>query len=87
MPSITLLVLCRNVHLLLNAILLYSAHIVLCMHLGILSIILQCEAIEKLPEVQQTFAILADAFRVDIYQARIKLFPEFIVKKGIGLKR
>ena len=45
------------------------------------AIILQCEAIEKLPEAQQTFAILADAFRVDIYQARIKLFPEFIVKK------
>ena len=81
MPSITLFVLCRNVRLLQIAIQLYSAHIVLCMYLGILSIILQSEAIEKLPEGQQTFAILADAFRIDVYQARLQLFPEFIVKK------
>ena len=81
MPSITLFVLCRNVRLLLIAIQLYSAHIVLCMYLGILSIILQSEAIEKLPEGQQTFAILADAFSIDVYQPRLQLFPEFIVKK------
>ena len=77
MPSI---VLCRNVRLLRIAIQLYSAHIVLCMYLGILSIILQSEAI-KLPEGQQTFAILADTFHIDVYQARLQLFPEFIVKK------
>ena len=81
MPSITLFVLCRNVRLLRIAIQLYSAHIVLCMYLGILSIILQSEAIEKLPEGQQTFSILADAFRIDVYQARLQLFLEFIVKK------
>ena len=81
MPSITLFVLCRNVRLLRIAIQLYSAHIVLCMYLGILSIILQSDAIEKLPEGQQTFAILVDTFRIDVYQARLQLFPEFIVKK------
>ena len=67
MPSIMLFVLCRNVRLPRITIQLYSAHIVLCMYLGILSIILQSEAIEKLPEGQQTFAILADAFRIDVY--------------------
>ena len=41
------------------------------MYLGILSIILQSEAIEKLPDGQQTFAILADAFGIDVYQARL----------------
>ena len=39
------------------------------------------KAIEKLPKGQQTFAILAEAFCIDIYQARIQLFPDFIVKK------
>ena len=51
------------------------------MYLAILSIILQSEAIEKLPEGQRTFAILAEAFSVDVYQARIQLFLEFIKKK------
>ena len=67
--------------LLIIDIQLYCAHIVLCMYLAIFSIILQSEAIEKLPEGQRTFAILAEAFSVDVYHARIKLFPEFIKKK------
>ena len=59
---------------------------VLCIHctmhvLSIFSLIFQTEAIEKLPQGQRTFAILAEAFNIDVYQARIQLSPEFIAKK------
>ena len=35
----------------------------------------------SLPPGQQTFAILAEAFGVDVYLARIHLFPDFIKNK------
>ena len=42
---------------------------------------LQTDYITSLPPGQQTFAILAEAFGVDVYLARIRLFPDFIKKK------
>ena len=34
-----------------------------------------------LPDGQKTFAIIADAFKVDIYKARVQYFPKFIAEK------
>ena len=44
-------------------------------------VLLQSENIKKLPEVQCTFAMLAEAFNVDVYEARLRMFPNFVNKK------
>ena len=42
---------------------------------------MQSETIKKLPEGQCTFAMLAEAFNVDVYEARLRMFPNFVTKK------
>ena len=42
---------------------------------------MQSENIKKLPEGQRTFAMLAEAFNVDVYEARLRMFPNFVSKK------
>ena len=44
-------------------------------------VLLQSENIKKLPEGQRTFAMLAEAFNVDVYEARLRMFPNFVNKK------
>ena len=42
---------------------------------------MQSENIKKLPEGQRTFAMLAETFNVDVYEARLRMFPNFVSKK------
>ena len=42
---------------------------------------MQSDNIKKLPEGQRTFAMLAEAFNVDVYEARLRMFPNFVTKK------
>ena len=42
---------------------------------------MQSENIKKLPEGQRTFAMLAEAFNVDVYEARLHMFPNFVSRK------
>ena len=42
---------------------------------------LQLNRIAGIPEGQRTFAILAEAFEVDVYRARLEMFPTFVKKK------
>lgn len=58
----------------------YYVHIVLCTCFQCF-LTLQTELIKHLPNGQRTFAILAAAFNVDVYEARLQLFPKFIEKK------
>ena len=37
--------------------------------------------IKKFPEGQHTFAMLAEAFNVDVYEARLNMFPNFVSRK------
>ena len=41
----------------------------------------QSDAIDKLPAGQRTFAVLARAYQVDVYEARMRLFPKFVAEK------
>ena len=46
---------------------------------------MQNENIKKLPEGQRTLAMLAEAFNVDVYEARLRMFPNFVSgKKRMG---
>ena len=58
----------------------YYAHIVLCIYLAF-SLCLQLDRIAGIPAGQHTFAMLVDAFEVDVYRARIEMFPNFVEKK------
>ena len=44
-------------------------------------LLMQSENIKKLPEGQCTFAMLAEAFNVDVYEARLRMFPNFVSRK------
>ena len=44
-------------------------------------LLMQSENIKKLPEGQRTFAMLAEAFNVDVYEARLRMFPNFVSRK------
>ena len=58
----------------------YYAHFVLCPYLLFL-LWLQPDHIAGIPAGQQTFAMLADAFDIDVYKAWIDMFPKFVEKK------
>ena len=45
------------------------------------ALLMQSENIKKLPEGQCTFAMLAEAFNVDVYEARLCMFPNFVSRK------
>ena len=44
-------------------------------------LLMQSDNIKKLPEGQHTFAMLAEAFNVDVYEARLHTFPNFMSRK------
>ena len=50
-------------------------------YLLILILLMQSEKIKKLPEGQRTFAMLAEAFNIDVYEARLCMFPNFMSRK------
>ena len=47
-------------------------------------LLMQSENIKKLPEGQHTFAMLAEAFNIDVYEARLRMFPNFMSRKRMG---
>ena len=50
-------------------------------------VLLQSDNIKKLPEGQRTFAMLAEAFNIDVYEARLRMFPNFVNKKRDWIKQ
>ena len=44
-------------------------------------LLMQSKNIKKLPEGQCTFAVLAEAFNIDVYEARLHMFPNFVSRK------
>ena len=44
-------------------------------------LLMQSKNIKKLPEGQCTFTMLAEAFNVDVYEARLHMFPNFVSRK------
>ena len=46
-----------------------------------INLLFQSEVIDKLPVGQKTFVVLARAYQVDVYEARMRLFPKFVAEK------
>ena len=46
-----------------------------------INLLFQSEVIDKLPAGQRTFAVLARAYQVDVYEAQMRLFPKFVAEK------
>ena len=46
-----------------------------------INLLFQSEVIDKLPAGQRTFAVLARAYHIDVYEARMHLFLKFVAEK------